>query len=96
MDIGGGEQGSEHWPWAAGVNGNVTAVGEGTDLEGVLASVVQGDIACDGGNAEDIEFCGMGEGEENCDRIIHARIAVDNNRTSHDVSQKAGEGSFLA
>jgi hypothetical protein len=52
---------------------SIEEIGQSTDVESRL---VETDVTGDGSDGHDLDF-GTGEGQQNCDGVIHARISVN-------------------
>lgn len=67
---------------ATGVDRNLWVAGNFLDHEGIAGNLVQGLVAADSGNAQQIDV-GVSHGQEQGYRIIVARVAIQNNFSRH-------------
>ena len=81
VDVFGGLRLAHHGPRAAGVDRHLGPACQIPDPAGIVLGPGQRHVARDGGDAEQIEFFGRGEREQEGDGVVLARVAVDDQRS---------------
>ncbi len=72
----GGDQLLKQRMLGAAGDGNVAAIGEGGELQGVFQALLRGHIAGDDGESADIQFRRI-QGEKNGERVVGAGVGID-------------------
>ena len=95
VDVFGGLRLAHHGSRAAGVDRHLGPACQIPDPAGIVLGPGQRHVARDGGDAEQIEFFGRGEREQEGDGVVLARVAVDDQRscTHGDPESYLAEGA---
>ena len=81
VDMLGGDHGALQRPVAARMHRDVVAAGELDDLARVPFGQRQGDVAGDRGDRQHLQLLGRGQGQEDRERVVLSRVAVDDDRS---------------